>query len=95
MAVKHIAAAIGLALVAIPAAVASPSRSRRPDRVAENPGSANSIVVGNASVANVAVHAQHVARHRQIVRLYGRWFSMVLDARLLEPDPGRRAGYTT
>jgi len=57
MAVKHIAAAIGLALVAIPAAVAEPFKVSIDQTVSlKIPGSANSIVVGNASVADVAVH---------------------------------------
>lgn len=57
MAVKHVLAAIGLALVLAPAAIADPFKINVDQTVSlKIPGSANSVVVGNASVADVAVH---------------------------------------
>jgi hypothetical protein len=57
MAVKHVLAAIGLALVVAPAALADPFRINVDQTVVlKIRGSANSVVVGNASVADVAVH---------------------------------------
>lgn len=57
MAVKHVLAAIGLALMAAPAAIADPFRiSVDQTVVLKIRGSASSVVVGNASVADVAVH---------------------------------------
>jgi Pilus formation protein N terminal region len=57
MAVKHIVAAIGLALVAAPAAIADPFKISVDQTVSlKIPGSAASVVIGNASVADVAVH---------------------------------------
>jgi len=57
MAVKYFLAAIGLALAAAPAALADTFKVSIDQTVAlKIPGSANSVVIGNAAVADVAVH---------------------------------------
>jgi Flp pilus assembly secretin CpaC len=57
MAVKHLAALFALAIAAAPAALADPFKITVDQTVAlKVPGAANSVVVGNAAVADVAVH---------------------------------------
>jgi Flp pilus assembly secretin CpaC len=57
MAVKHVVAAMALVLGIAPAAIADPFKLTVDQTVAlKIPGSANSVVVGNASVADVAMH---------------------------------------
>ena len=57
MAVKHVVAALGLALALAPAALSEPFKITVDQTVAlKIPGSANSVMVGNAAVADVAVH---------------------------------------
>jgi Flp pilus assembly secretin CpaC len=57
MAVKHVVAAMALVLAAAPVALADPFKLTVDQTVAlKIPGAANSVVVGNASVADVAVH---------------------------------------
>ena len=57
MAVKHVVAAIAFVAAATPAALADSFKLTVDQTVAlKVPGSANSVVVGNASVADVAVH---------------------------------------
>jgi Flp pilus assembly secretin CpaC len=57
MAVKYFAAVLALAIAAAPAAIADPFKITVDQTVAlKIPGAANSVVVGNAAVADVAVH---------------------------------------
>jgi Flp pilus assembly secretin CpaC len=57
MAMKYFLAAIALSLAAAPAALADPFKvSIDQTIVLKVPGAANSVVIGNASVADVAVH---------------------------------------
>lgn len=57
MAVKYFAAALALAIAAAPAALAEAFKVTVDQTVAlKVPGSANSVVIGNASVADVTMH---------------------------------------
>lgn len=57
MAMKHVVAALAVAVVLAPAAIAEAFKITVDQTVAlKVPGAANSVIVGNASVADVAVH---------------------------------------
>jgi Flp pilus assembly secretin CpaC len=57
MAVKHVVAALAVAAAVAPAALADAFKITVDQTVAlKVPGAANSVIVGNASVADVAVH---------------------------------------
>jgi Flp pilus assembly secretin CpaC len=79
MAVKYFAAALALAVVAAPAALAEPFKVTVDQTVQlKVPGSANSIIIGNAAVADVAMHDSNTLLVTG--KSFGATNLMVLDA---------------